>query len=95
MIVGIQRVRYLLDRKFDNLGETVGIKYSHVGKHLAVQFHTGLFQTTHQLAVARTILFCRSTDAGYPESTEVSFLVSPVTVGITEGPVNSFRSCFL
>jgi hypothetical protein len=82
MIVIIQQVKYLLDSKFDNLGKTVGIKYSHIGKNLAVQFHTSFIQTTHQLTVACAILLCSGTDAGYPKSAKITFLRARSTASV-------------
>jgi hypothetical protein len=95
MIVIIQQVKYLLDSKFDNLGKTVGIKYSHIGKNLAVQFHTSFIQTSHQLTVTRAILLCSGTDAGYPKSAEITLFISPVTVSVTKGSIDSFSGCFV
>ena len=64
---------------------------SEIGKYLAVDDDSRFLQRAHELAVTQSFQACGSVDALDPQSAEVTFLVSTVTVSILQ----TFLPCVL
>ena len=87
------RTKLLLYLLNDSL-ESVRIVDSEVSKDLAVDLNTILVECAHKLAVAQVVKTSGSVDTLNPQSTEVTLLVSTVTISIGETLLISIlRNC--
>lgn len=62
--------------------ECLGIVHGEVGKHLTVDFDTGLVKSAHQLGVGEAFEACGGIDTLDPKCAEVAFLVAAVAESV-------------
>ena len=78
-----------LSDRLGNLCKSCRIIHSEVCEHLSVQLDAGLFQTVDKRAVRESVQSDSRINPRDPENPEVSLLLSPVAIGITEPLVHS------
>ena len=66
----------------DKSAETISVVDRDVGKHLAIDFDSGVAQAVDQLRVAHALEPCGSVDAGDPETAEIALAHAAVTVDL-------------
>ena len=72
---------YLLHLLHDSL-ESLGIVHSEVSEHLTVDLDTGLAELAHENRVAHSLQTSGSVDTLDPQGTEVTLLITAITIGI-------------
>jgi hypothetical protein len=75
-------------RQSGNLGKAARIGYGKVSQNLPVNFNFGSFQAVNELAVRKPVSPGSSVYASNPQRSEISFLDTPVSECIVQGPVN-------
>src|SRR5437763_13104445 len=77
---------------FGELREGGGSTHGEIRQDLAIERHTGDFETVDQLPVSQAVLTRGRADALYPETAIIALFGAAIAKGITIGAIGSFLS---
>ncbi len=72
----------------DDLCKRLGIVHGHIGKDLAIELDTGLFESVHECGVVHIVQTARRIDTDDPELSEFTFLLFSVAVSVYQASLN-------
>ena len=80
--------RLLRDR-----AKSLGIVYSDIREHLAIDLNSGLGEAVDDAAIAQPVDAGRRVDTGDPQSAELALLRPPVAIGVLAGLDDRLLRC--
>ncbi len=60
--------------------------HGEISEHFPIQLDVAFLQLADELAIGETVLACSGIDPLHPELPHLSFFLSPIPIGVLEGP---------